>query len=231
MVDVPISYTYSIIDNMTPALQRINAEQQKVNDDAAKMNGTTPEAKAAIPGAENVEPPVSGDAAAASAVQKELTDNTNKATVAVDKQTLSMVAQVTAVTAVYRGLNMLSGSMTELGIISEEDAKKFNDLNAAVGLVVGTFQLFKGIVYIVQALQAAEVGLASVETYRSVLASKGTTALVAAVGIGAAAGVGGYFLGQQSSQQTTVNQTVNFAGQSNASQRQTAYETLDILGG
>ena len=209
-------------DPTTVNVSRQVSESVRQTVTTAHLVGEAPTAGAPTPSA----------TIAATQAQKDLRDSTTAANVAVDKQTLKFVAQVTAVQAVYRGLNMLNSSMTTLGIISADDAKKFDQLNAAVGLVVGTFQMFKGIVYIVSMMRDAEVALAAVETYRSVINSKGAMAAVAAIGIGTAAGVVGYFAGASSQSSTTnVNQTVNFGGQANVSQRQTAYETLDLLGG
>jgi len=136
----------------------------------------------------------------------------------VDSQKIAFIAQIAAISAVYGGMNMLKTSMTDLGIISEEQAKTFQKINATVGLVLGTFQLVRGAVEIVNTLKTAEIGLALVESYRAVLNNPAKIALVGA-GLAATAGVGGYLVGQNNANKsntvnnkssTTNNNTINF---------------------
>ena len=98
------------------------------------------------------------------------------------------------------------------------------------GLVVGGFQMMKAITPIIEGLRTAELGLAAVETFRSVLNNPAAIALVG-VAAGAALGVGAMMLTNNNSNQTTVNQTVVFSGGESSDQRSTARATYEAMGG
>lgn len=148
----------------------------------------------------------------------------------VDSQNISWMTQVMAVTSVYRGISTLANSMKSLGLMSDKDYQSMMKFHAAVGLVVGTFQLFKGIVKIIQMVQAAEVALAATETYRAVLANPLMLAVVGGA-LAAAGGVVGYMMGQGSSSQT-VHQNITYSGwQSPSDRRSVAKDNLTMMGG
>ena len=147
----------------------------------------------------------------------------------VDSQNISWMTQVMAVTSVHRGISMLTSSMKELGLLSDKDYQTMMKFNAAVGLVVGAFNLFKGVVRIIQMVQAAEVALASVETYRTVLASPGMIAVVGTA-LAAAGGVAGYYMGSQGN--TNVQQNITYSGwQSPQDRRSSAKDAMIMMGG
>lgn len=150
-------------------------------------------------------------------------------TIAVDQQSMSFVKQVIAVSAVGRGIRSINNGLISLGLVSDETAAKLQKINAAVGMVVGSFQLVKGSIQIVKSLTAAEGLLAGVRTYNSVLKNPAMLSVVP-VGLSAAAGVGGYFAGKNSQNNSTVNQTVTinpYASQSD--QRAAATSLIDTM--
>jgi len=191
--DQSISWTFNLIDNVTPTVENIQASQGQ------------------------------------------LAVSTQKATQTIDSQNISWLKQMAAVTATYMGMRRLTSSLIELGLVSDKDAKLLHQMTAAIGLVAGGYQLLKGGVAVINALRASTVGLAAIETYRSVL-SRGPVAVgLVAAGLGIAAGVGGYFLGQSAASQTSqtqVTQNITFGGGAGrADQRATARETIAVMGG
>ena len=155
---------------------------------------------------------------------------TDKAKKSVDSQNISFLTQIAAVNTLYAGQRMLTGSIKELGLVGDETAAAMDKVNAAVGLVVGSYNMLKGAAKIVNTLKNAEVALAAVESYRAVLKNPAKLGLVA-VAVGTAAGVGGYFLGKSSGGggQSTVNQTVNFSGNvSQQNQRSLSRDSFEV---
>jgi hypothetical protein len=150
-----------------------------------------------------------------------------------ERQNIAFMTQQIAVMSTYRGMTRLTSSMHELGLISDSTAAFMQKVNAAVGLVVGGFQLLRGAIQIVTMLRSATVGLAVAETYLSVLRKGPMAVALVGAGIGAAAGIGGYLLGQGQGSSQTVNQTVNFpeGGAGTTEQRAAARDTLEIMGG
>lgn len=162
--------------------------------------------------------------------QKELANATDEARSAVDSQNISFVKQVVSVSAFGMGVSKLTRGVTELGLVGEGTAATLRKINTGVSMIVGTFQLFKGMAGIVKMITGAEAGLAGVRTYNSVLKNPAMLGLVAgAIGVGA--GVAGYFIGSSQTNNTTnVTQTAEFSFGA-ADERSTARGTLAILGG
>ena len=150
---------------------------------------------------------------------------------AIDSQSISFIKNMTVMSGVHRGFGMLINSSKELGLVNDATAKTFQQMNAVVGLVSGSFMMLKSAEQIITSLRDAELGLAAVETFRSVLENPASIALVG-VGIGAAAGVGAMMLTQNNSQSTTVNQQVTFAAgtASSSDQRSMARAAFDVGG-
>ena len=167
--------------------------------------------------------------------QGNLRDSAEVAQRAVDSQSISFLKQMQVAQGLHRGLGMLIRSSTELGLINEDTAKSFEMVNAAVGMVSGSYQLLKAAQAIVTGLAEAELGLAAVETFRSVLHNPMMMAVVG-MGLGAAAGVAAMSLTNNNNttnnSNSTVNQTVIFgAGGANSDQRSTAKAAYEAAGG
>jgi hypothetical protein len=166
--------------------------------------------------------------------EKTLETQMAKTTQSVDSQKISFMAEIVAVSAVYRSINMLSGSMSELGLINDKTAQSLRKVSAGVGLVLGAYQGMKGAIAIVEGLKGSTTLLAMVETYRATLKNPAMMAL-AVGGIATAAGVGGYFAGKSAGGGTTnssnVNQSFTFGSNNNSDSRTIAQDTLEIMGG
>jgi len=146
--------------------------------------------------------------------------------------TLAWLKQMTALSSLRRGLSGITMGLVEFGIIGKQGEAVMRKLTAGVSLFVGTAQLIKGVVAIINMLRAAEVGLAAVETYRAVLKNPAMLAVTVA-GVGAAAGIGGYLAGKNSGGGggTTVNQNLTFVGGDASAARGMARESLEVMGG
>ncbi len=196
------------MDYVTPTIERIQSASESLDTVSKNTSVTLEEMKDA---------------------EEEVEESTKDATLSIIDQNTAFTAQLTAVTSLHRGLTRLSSGLAELGLISSGTEQALRKISAVVGLVVGAFQLFKGVIYIVNALRQAELGLAAIETYRSIL-HRGPLGLALVGGaVAAAAGVGGYLLGQ-GSQTTNVSQNVTFTGYGTMSERATARETLRLAG-
>lgn len=148
-----------------------------------------------------------------------------------DSQRISFLAQVGAVRSIDIGFRGLAGVIVETGLVSDKTAKSLHTVSLAVHGVSSAFQLLKGARMGLLMLHAAEVRLAGVETYRSVLLSPGKLALVG-LALGASAAAAGYYAGRGSSK-TTVTNNITFSppGDTASSQREMAKGTLSIIGG
>jgi len=147
-----------------------------------------------------------------------------------DSQKISFLYQVQAVRAIDMGFRGLSSVLIQTGLVGGKTAKQLQTMVLLIHGVSSAFQLLKGARMVLLSLQAAEVSLASVETYRSVLMSPGKLALVG-LALGASAAAVGYYAGRGASKMT-VNNTVTFAPSGTAQdQREMAKGTLSVIGG
>lgn len=148
------------------------------------------------------------------------------------EQKVNFLTQVQAVRSLDMGFRGLSGVLIQTGIVGGKAAHSLQTMGLAIHGISSAFQLLKGARMILMSLRSAEIGLAAVETYRSVLHSPAKLALVG-LALGAGAAAAGYYAGSRGGGNTTqVNQTVNFEGYSSSSdQRETARGTLDVMGG
>lgn len=163
--------------------------------------------------------------------QNDVAAGAARAQAAVDSSSISFIKQLSAAHALRSGLSGISNGLDTLGLISDDTSASLRKVSAATGMVVGGFQLMKAAQPIIEGLRNAELGLAAVETFRSVLNNPAAIALVG-VAAGAALGVGAMMLTNNNSSSTNVNQTVVFEGGSPASdQRNTARATFEAMGG
>lgn len=164
--------------------------------------------------------------------QRDVEASAQAAQAAIDSSSISFIKQLTAVSALRQGMSSMTNGLDTLGLISEDTANSLKKVSAATGMVVGGFQLMKAVTPIIEGLRTAELGLAAVETFRSVLNNPAAIALVG-VAAGAALGVGAMMMsqGNNNSSQTTVNQTVVFEGSASSDQRSAARATFEAMGG
>lgn len=166
----------------------------------------------------------------AAASQRQLGETMKQTTASSDSQKISFMTQVVAVQALHRGISGINSGLQDLGLLSGNAALMMNKLNSTVQVVAGTFQLFKGITQIIKMWTAAEVSLASVQTYRAVLTNPAKVAL-AVTGLSVAAGVGGYMLGSRGQGGDTVQQTVNISGLPPSESRSISRDSFEMMGG
>jgi hypothetical protein len=166
------------------------------------------------------------------ASQGKLATQVDATTVATIEQRVGFLTQVQAVRSLDMGFRGLSNVVIQTGIVGGKTARSLQTMGLAIHGVASAFQLLKGARMILMSLRSAEIGLAAVETYRSVLHNPAKLLLVG-LALGAGAGAVGYYAGShQGGGKTEVNQTVNFTGYSSSSdQRETARGTLDVMGG
>ena len=162
--------------------------------------------------------------------QREVAVSAQQAQAAVDSSSISFIKQLAAASALRHGISGITNGLDTLGMISDDTAASLRKVSAATGVVVGGFQMMKAITPIIEGLRTAELGLAAVETFRSVLNNPAAIALVG-VAAGAALGVGAMMLTNNNSNQTTVNQTVVFSSGESSDQRSTARATFEAMGG
>lgn len=162
--------------------------------------------------------------------QRDVAVGAQQAQAAVDSASISFIKQLAAASALRHGIVGITNGLDTLGLISDDTTESLRKVSAATGLVVGGFQMMKAITPIIEGLRTAELGLAAVETFRSVLNNPAAIALVG-VAAGAALGVGAMMLTNNNSNQTTVNQTVVFSGGESSDQRSTARATYEAMGG
>ena len=147
-----------------------------------------------------------------------------------DDQSLSFLTQVQAVRSVDMGFRGLIGVIIQTGLVGEKTAKSLRTITYAIHGVSSAFQLLKGARMVLMQLQAAEIGLASVETYRAVLLNPFKLALVG-LALGASAAAVGYYAGKSSSGSTTTN-NITFSPPGDAqSERESAKGMLSVIGG
>lgn len=149
-----------------------------------------------------------------------------------DSQKISFLTQVEAIRSIDRGFRGLVGVVIETGLVSGKTAKQLQTVVLAIHGVSSAFMLLKGARQVLMMLQSAEIGLASVETYRSVLMSPGKLALVG-LALGASAAAVGYYAGsQRGGGSSTTNNNITFSPPGGSqSEREMAKGTLAVIGG
>lgn len=231
-----LTFVLNAVDNVTPAAQRAIGTQEQV----AASAGRARQAVDAVSDASAAAPEIIGsqerivataDAARGSldAVdgaslqapriaegQRQIAESAQQAKASLDSTTLSFVAQLAAAQALKSGIDGVRQGLVALELVDDKTAKSLEKVSAATNVVIGTFQLYKGLQPVLAATKASLLSLAAVETYRSVLSSPWKLALVGA-GLGAAAGIGGMLMTQNNS--TTVEQSIVFGGGTSNDQR------------
>jgi hypothetical protein len=146
-----------------------------------------------------------------SGTEQQLSRNVHTAREAMDSQNITFLAQMQVVNSLYRGLSRFTGSLKELGLVSDSTAAGLNKVVAVVGLVSGTYNMLRGAIQLVTMLRNSEAALAVVESYRVVLKNPAAMTLIIG-GLAAAGAVGGYMLGKSGGgNQTTQNITISGA--------------------
>jgi hypothetical protein len=163
--------------------------------------------------------------------QQNLTRSTDFATQSIEKQRLAFVYEISVIRAFHAGISGGIRSMTMLGGVSEETAKKLMKVDAAVMLVSSGFQFLRGAKEVLVMLAGAEAQLAGIETYRAILKNPAMMGLAMA-GVGLSAGIAGYLLGGGGKDDNSMNVTQNiaFTGYGYPDQRSMAGSALEVWG-
>ena len=85
------------------------------------------------------------------------------------------------------GVSAVTSGLTNMGIVSDETAEKFQYLNASIALLTGAVQIFKSVQSALTALNAVNAVGASIDAVRSVLQNP---LAIGAIGPAAGAGLG-----------------------------------------
>ena len=85
------------------------------------------------------------------------------------------------------GVSAVTSGLTNMGIVSDETAEKFQYLNASIALLTGAVQIFKSVQSALTALNAVNAVGASIDAVRSVLQNP---LAIGAIGLAAGAGLG-----------------------------------------
>jgi hypothetical protein len=249
-MDGNIVWTMTVMDNVTAQLDTMTEAESRLAANTVDVNAKIGAQGAQVEGAaaqtnEYITTTQTATEAGAQNIvtSQEVASTQGEAKVAIDDTTQAVMGQnvewiknLAAVSALHMGLVRLTSGMSQLGLISAEDEKKMQKVNAAVGMVVGTYQLFKGITGMMTLFRGVEISLAGVETYLTVLRSKGALLPLVGVGLAAAAVGGAYLYGQSqgggsSAPTTSVTQNVTFEQGASSDQRAMGRDMLNVMGG
>lgn len=157
-----------------------------------------------------------------------LRDSVREVTKSKQEANIQWMTEMMAIMSIYSGMRRIVLTLNELGVISEEDARRFQKLNAAIGLVVGTFQLFRGAIKILQTINALERSHAIILTFKTALKSPAGAAMaLAAVGITAFAAGALWESTKKTSKQET---NITFQPYGTPETREVARGTVEVLG-
>lgn len=139
--------------------------------------------------------------------QDEVVNTTEQVTQGFTRQEAQMVKNLAVLSTVQSSVSAVSSALITMGVVTGESAQKMQTLVAGVQLLTGLAQGVQALAAVSEALKASEMGLAVIETFRSVMQSPWKAALVG-LGAGAVAGAATALLstsGSSTSSSTTVN--------------------------
>jgi len=120
--------------------------------------------------------------------QQNLEAAVDRTTSAFTRQEAQFIKQVAVLMSVKESVSSVTNGLISLGIVSGDDAVALRKLNAGFQILTGFATGIKTLQAVSEALKTSELGLAIVETFRSVMESPWKAALVG-IGVGAAGGV------------------------------------------
>jgi len=120
--------------------------------------------------------------------QQNLEAAADRTTSAFTRQEAQFIKQVAVLMSVKESVSSVTNGLISLGIVSGDDAVALQKLNAGFQILTGFATGIKALQAVSEALKTSELGLAIVETFRSVMESPWKAALVG-IGVGAAGGV------------------------------------------
>ncbi|MDY0236945.1 MAG: hypothetical protein RBR71_13045 [Gudongella sp.] len=159
-MDTHLKYVFEMIDNVSATASGIEQSTSKASE---KIKQTTID-------------------------QQGLETATDRTTQSFTRQEAQFVKQVAVLMTVKESVSAVTSGLITLGIVSGDNAAALQKLNAGFQILVGFASGIKALQAVSEALKTSELGLAVVETFRSVMQSPWKAALVG-VGVGAAGGL------------------------------------------
>ncbi len=198
-MDREVKYTFTMVDN-------VSSTAQDMQDSVGKANEAVKEA---------------------STEQTKLRTEADATTQAFTRQEAQFVKQVAVLMSVKTAVASVTNGLISLGVVSGDDAVKLQKLNAGFQVLTGFATGIKALQAISESLKASEMGLAVIETFRSVMNSPWKAGLVG-LGVGAA---GGAMAAMMSSSSTTNNNSTQIVIENTPVQTQTATAVSSTLSG
>ncbi len=119
--------------------------------------------------------------------QEQVTQEVDKTTVALSKQQSQFLVNTAVLMSMQSSVSAVSNGLISMGVVTGDAAKQLQTLNAGFQVLTGFVQGVKALQAVSEMLKTSEMGLALVETFRSVMESPWKAALVG-IGVGAAGG-------------------------------------------
>lgn len=143
--------------------------------------------------------------------QEDVQREAQKTTSALSKQQAQFLANTAVLMTMQSSVSAVTGGLISLGVVTGDDAQKLQMLNAGFQVLTGFVQGIQALQAVSEMLRASEMGLAIVETFRSVMESPWKAALVG-IGVGAAGGALAALMSSSGGSDATV--TANTANNS-----------------
>ncbi len=121
------------------------------------------------------------------AQQEQVTQEVDKTTVALSKQQSQFLVNTAVLMSMQSAVSSVSNGLISMGVVTGDAAKQLQTLNAGFQALTGFVQGVQALQAVSEMLKTSEMGLALVETFRSVMESPWKAALVG-IGVGAAGG-------------------------------------------
>ncbi len=140
--------------------------------------------------------------------QEQVTQEVDKTTVALSKQQSQFLVNTAVLMSMQSAVSSVSNGLISMGVVTGDAAKQLQTLNAGFQVLTGFVQGVKALQAVSEMLKTSEMGLALVETFRSVMESPWKAALVG-IGVGAAGGALAAMLASSGSSSTASATTTN----------------------
>ena len=138
--------------------------------------------------------------------QEQVTQEVEKTTSALTKQQSQFLVNTAVLMSMQSAVGSVTNGLISMGVVTGDAAKQLQMLNAGFQVLTGFVQGVQALCAISEALKTTEMGLALVETFRSVMESPWKAALVG-IGVGAAGGALAAMVASSGSSGTSTNTT------------------------
>lgn len=140
--------------------------------------------------------------------QEQVTQEVDKTTTALSKQQSQFLVNTAVLMSMQSAVSSVSNGLISMGVVTGDAAKQLQTLNAGFQVLTGFVQGVQALQAVSEMLKTSEMGLALVETFRSVMESPWKAALVG-IGVGAAGGALAAMLASSGSSSTASATTTN----------------------